>query len=477
MTKSRREGLSRPHNGLVSPVAAEPPRATVLAVSLIAAFLAPFMSSAMNIALPSIGRELHLDAVILGWTATVYLLSSALFLLPFGRIADIHGRNRIFLWGAVLNTAASILCAAAGTVGVLLAGRVLQGLGGAMVFSTGVAMLTSAYPASERGRVLGLNVACTYIGLSLGPVLGGILTQHLGWRSIFLVNAGISLVLVAATAWRLGGDWCERREETLDVPGSLYQGLALVALMLGLSRLPRLSGGLLIAAAGVFLAAFVAREKRARHPLVDLNHFRSNPVFAFSNLAALINYSATSAAGFLLSLYLQYITGLTPQKAGLILLAQPAMMALFSPLAGRLSDRVEPRYLASAGMAISASGLFLLSFLGPATGLPFVVAALLVLGFGFALFSSPNTNAVMSSVERRDLGLASAVLSTMRLTGQMLSMGLTVLLFSLIIGRAKITPDVHPQFLHSARLGFLFFAALCVGGVFASLARGHLRKV
>ena len=146
------------------------------------------------------------------------------------------------------------------------------------------------------------------------------------------------------------------------------------------------------------LAAFVAREKRARHPLVDINHFRSNSVFAFSNLAALINYSATSAAGFLLSLYLQYITGLSPQKAGLILIAQPAMMAVFSPLAGRLSDRIEPRYLASAGMAISAAGLFLLSFIGRGTGIPFVVAALLVLGFGFALFSSPNTNAVMSSV-------------------------------------------------------------------------------
>ena len=152
------------------------------------------------------------------------------------------------------------------------------------------------------------------------------------------------------------------------------------------------------------------------------------------------------------------------------------MMAVFSPLAGRLSDRIEPRYLASAGMGISASGLFLLSFVGPATGVPFIIASLLVLGFGFALFSSPNTNAVMSAVEKRDFGLASAVLSTMRLSGQMLSMGTAVLIFSLIIGRAKITPDVYPQFLRSARVGFLFFAVLCVGGVFASLARGHLRK-
>jgi len=477
MRERGNDGPSPPDHGPgSSALTSEPPRATVLAVSIIAAFLAPFMSSAMNIALPSIGRELRLDAVILGWTATVYLLSSAMFLLPFGKIADIRGRKKVFLWGAVLNTAASAVCAAAGTVGVLMAGRVFQGLGGAMVFSTGVAMLTSAYPVSERGRVLGLNVAFTYIGLSLGPVLGGVLTQNLGWRSIFLVNAGVSLVLVLATVWKLRGEWCEPRAETLDVPGAVLQGFALVFLMLGLSRLPRLSGALMIAAAGAGLAAFVAREKRARHPLLDLNLFRGNPVFAFSNLAALINYCATSAAGFLLSLYLQYIKGLSPQKAGLILIAQPAMMALFSPLAGRLSDRIEPRYLASTGMGISAAGLFLLSFVGPATGIPFVVAALIVLGFGFALFSSPNTNAVMSAVEKRDFGLASAVLSTMRLTGQMLSMGTAVLIFSLVIGRAEITPDVYPQFLTSARTGFLFFGALCVGGVFASFKRGHLRK-
>jgi EmrB/QacA subfamily drug resistance transporter len=455
---------------------AEPPRATVLVISIIAAFLTPFMSSAMNIALPSIGSELRLDAVLLGWTATVFLLASALFLLPFGKIADIRGRKTVFLWGAILNTAASALCAAAGTVTVLMAGRILQGLGGAMIFSTGVAMLTSAYPAGERGRVLGLNVAFTYMGLSLGPVLGGILTQNLGWRSIFLVNIGISLVLVLSTVWKLKGEWCELRPERFDGRGAGLQGFVLICLMLGLSRLPRVDGAFLIAAAAAGLAAFIAWEKKAPFPLLNLDHFRRNSVFAFSNLAALINYSATSAAGFLLSLYLQYIKGLTPQKAGIILIAQPAMMAVFSPLAGKHSDRIEPRYLASAGMAISAVGLFLLSFVGSNTSVPFIVASLLVLGFGFALFSSPNTNAIMSSVERRDFGLASSMLSTMRLIGQMLSMGLAVLIFSLVIGRAKITPDVYPQFLTSVRTGFLLFGALCIGGVFASLRRGHLRK-
>jgi MFS family permease len=249
----------------------------------------------------------------------------------------------------------------------------------------------------------------------------------------------------------------------------------LVALMMGLGRLPGGMGALLAATGLAVLAAFIIWETKAPSPLLDIGLFRRNTVFAFSNLAALINYSATTASGFLLSLYLQEIKGLTPQQAGLVLIAQPAMMALFSPLAGRLSDRVEPRNLASTGMAVSAAGLFMLTGLGAGTPTSLVVAALLVLGFGFALFSSPNTNAVMGAVEKRSLGVASAVLGTMRLTGGMLSMGAAMLIFNLFIGKVRITPEVHPQFLSASRIAILFFAVLCVGGVFASHARGRLR--
>jgi MFS family permease len=245
--------------------------------------------------------------------------------------------------------------------------------------------------------------------------------------------------------------------------------------MYGFSLLPAMSGAGLILIGVLGISAFVVWELRVEIPVLDINLFRDNTVFAFSNMAALINYSATFAVGFLLSLYLQYIKGLNPQNTGLILVSQPIVMAIFSPLAGRLSDRIEPRIVASIGMALTAIGLFLFTFLNEKTPLEFIVASLILIGFGLALFSSPNTNAVMSSVEKRFYGVASATLGTMRLTGQMLSMGIATLIFAVYVGRVQITPEYYLLFLKSAKAAFVIFAALCFGGIFASLARGKLR--
>ena len=454
---------------------AVPHRSIVLIVSTAAAFLTPFMSAALNVALPTIGREFDMSAVLLGWVQTSFILAAAVFLVPFGKLADIHGRKKIFAWGSVFYALTSILSALSASPGALLASRVLQGAGGAMIFSTGVAMLTSVYPLNKRGKVLGINVASTYLGLSLGPVLGGVLTQHLGWRSIFWINGVLGLLVFGLVLAFLKGDWAEARGERFDAAGAFLLGLTLIAVMLGLSRLPKAAGGILLLAGAAAAVLFIRLELRTPHPVLNMNLFRKNSVFAFSNLAALINYSATFAVGFLVSLYLQYFKGLSPQQAGLILIAQPVMMAVFSPLTGRLSDRIEPRILASLGMALSVGGLLAMSLLRPGTGLGFVVAALMLLGFGFALFSSPNTNAVMSSVEKKFYGVASATLGTMRMTGQMLSMGTAMFIFSLFLGGARITPDVFPQFLTAIRTAFWFFAALCLVGVFASLKRGRLR--
>jgi len=450
-------------------------KTVVLVVATVAAFFAPFMGSAVNIALPSIGREFQMSAVLLGWLGTSYSLAAAIFLVPFGKIADIRGRKAVFGWGSLVFALSSLLAGTAFSPVVLLVSRVIQGIGSAMIFSTGVAMLIAAYPPNVRGKVLGINVSSTYIGLSLGPVLGGFLTQNLGWRSIFVILGVLSLVLAGIVVFFLHGEEAGARGERFDLAGAAALGASIVAVMLGLSRLPAWWGAVLIAAGLAGLVGFARLESAVPNPVLDMSLFRRNPVFVFSNVAALINYSATTAVGFLLSLYLQYIKGLTPQKAGLVLLAQPIVMALLSPLAGRLSDRVEPRLLASSGMAISALGLFMMAFIGGGTSLTFIGAGLFILGFGFALFSSPNTNAVMSSVERRSYGVASAMLGTMRLTGQMLSMGVATLVFSLYLGSARIAPENHAQFLAAMRTAGLFFAGLCVLGVFASHGRGKLR--
>jgi EmrB/QacA subfamily drug resistance transporter len=450
-------------------------RRVVLVLATIAAFLTPFMAASLNVAVPSIGREFGMSAVSLGWIVTAYLLAAAVCLVPFGKIADLSGRKKIFGWGGLLYSVSSTLVIFAGSTAVFLAARVLQGIGGAMMIATSIAMLTSVYPPGERGRVLGINVSFTYLGLSLGPVLGGAMTHHWGWRSIFIVNAVLGFVLVLIIVWKLKGEeWTGGQREKIDGTGAALMAAGLVSLMLGLGRVPSTGGLALILGAVVFLVFFVLREKQTSAPILDLGLFRGNRVFAYSNLAALINYSATTAVGFVLSLYLQYVKGMSPQTAGLILLAQPAMMVLFSPLAGRLSDRIEPRILASSGMGILVLGLLLLAGLGAGTSAAFIVGVLIVLGFGFALFSSPNTNAVMGAVDKRSYGVASALLGTMRITGQMISMGLATLVFALRIGRVQISPDVHPGFLAASRIIFILCAALCLAGVFASLARGTI---
>jgi len=452
-------------------------RRVVLSAASVAAFLTPFMVASLNLATPAIGREFGMSAVLLGWIASAYLLAAAVSLIPFGKIADLFGRKKIFALGSLVYATASASAIVAGSTAAFLASRVLQGIGGAMLMSTSIAMLTSVYPPGERGRVLGINVAFTYLGLSLGPVVGGVLTQHWGWRSIFVVNAVLGFVLVGLVAWKLRGEeWTGGFREKIDGIGAAVMGAGLIGLMLGLGRLPSLDGAGLVLGAAAALFIFIFWEKKTPFPLLDLALFRGNRVFVFSNLAALINYSATTALGFLLSLYLQYVKGIPPQTAGLILLAQPAMMVLFSPLAGRLSDRVEPRILASTGMAVLTAGLLLLAGLGPATPTAFITGTLVLLGFGFALFSSPNTNAVMGAAGPRSYGLASAVLGTMRLTGQMISMGIATLIFALRIGRVQITPDVHPGFLAASRIAFLLFAGLSLAGVFASLARGTVHR-
>ncbi len=446
---------------------------SALLIATLSSFLAPFMSSSVNIALPTIEVDFKMNAVSLSWIATSYLLAGALFLVPFGRIADIYGRKKIFTYGIAIYTISSFLCTISTSALMLILFRVLQGFGSAMIFGTAVAILTSVFPVGERGKALGINVSSTYLGLSLGPFLGGFLTQHLGWRSIFFVNVPLGILIIFLTFWKLKGEWVEAKGEKFDLTGSVVYSLALVAIMYGFSLLPNTSGAVLILIGILGMLSFIYWEMKEKAPVLDINLFAKNRIFAFSNLAALINYSATFAVSFLLSLYLQYIKGFSPQDAGIILVSQPFMMAVFSPFAGKLSDRIEPEIVASIGMSLTTLGLFSLAFLNQNTSLELIISSLVVLGLGFAFFSSPNTNAVMSSVEKKFLGVASGTIATMRMVGQMLSMGIAMLLFALYIGRVQIMPQNYPLFSKSVKVAFIIFASLCFLGIFASLARGR----
>ncbi|NLE35571.1 MAG: MFS transporter [Bacteroidales bacterium] len=450
---------------------------SVLTVTAFASFLTPFMGSAVNLALPSIGEEFSLDAVTLNWIISSYMLTTSILLLPAGRAGDILGRRKVFTAGLVVFTLSMILLTFTPGIRWLIGVRILQGVGGAMMFGTNMAILTSVFPPGERGRAMGINVTAVYAGLASGPFLGGLLTRYMGWRSIFalLIPMGIiSLILIHS---RMKKEWAEARGESFDWPGAVVYGVAMAALMFGFSKLPDLQGWIITGTGLALMPLFILREKRAVHPLFDITLISGNRVFAFSSLAALIHYAATSAIGFFLSLYLQYIKDLGPRDAGFVLMAWPVTMTLISPLAGKLSDHHNPGVLASIGMAISTAGLIMLCFLTEQTPVVFIVVILLFMGAGFSLFSSPNSNAIMSSVEKRQLGNASGMLGTMRNVGQTFSMAIALMLLALFMGHETINPGNYPQLMKSMKIGFIAFSVLCFGGVFASLARNKsLRK-
>ena len=447
-------------------------KTVALIVTTIACFAWPFMGSSISIALPSIEREFKIDAVLLSWVALSFTLATATLLVPFSKIADIYGRKKVFLYGVGLFTAASFLAAVATSVQMLIACRFLQGVGGAMSFGTSVAIITSVYPPGERGKAMGINIAAVYLGISCGPIIGGFLTQHLGWRSIFLANLPFGALVVLLGLLKLKGEWAEARGEKFDLGGSIIYSVSLVALVVGLSWLPALTGWAAILLSLLGFLLFVRWETNCKNPVVNLTLLKSNRVFALSNIAAFIHYSATFSVTFMLSLYLQYVRGMSPQAAGFLLVAQPIVQVVVATWAGRLADRIQPRIVASAGMAITAVGLFLLAGIDDRTSLYAIVAKLCLLGFGFALFTSPNTVAVMNSVETKSYGLASGILSTMRAVGQVTSMAIAVLLIALYMGRVRISPQYFPFFLKSIRVMFLICGTFCVGGIFASIARG-----
>jgi EmrB/QacA subfamily drug resistance transporter len=444
---------------------------SVMIVAAFAAFLTPFLGSAVNLALPSIGKDLNASAIGLGWVISSFILSSAIFLLPFGRLADIIGRKKVFSTGILLFTISTFLIIFSWNLTSLIVLRIIQGISGAMIFGTSLAIITSVFPAGERGRAIGINITAVYLGLTAGPVIGGFLTQYFGWRSIFafLVPFGIaSLILIKA---KIKSEWADSKGEKFDWKGSVIYGIALFAFMYGFSKLPSAIGWIFLII-GVFMAVvFIIFENTSSNPVFDIRLILRNRVFAFSGIAALINYSATSAIGFFISLYLQYLKGFDARTAGLVMISQPIAMTLLSPLAGKLSDKYDPGVIASIGMGLTAAGLILLCFLTPVTPVYAIVALLLLMGIGFGLFSSPNSNAIMSSVEKRYLGVASGVVGTMRMVGQMLSMGIAMMLIALYIGKQTINPSTYPGLISGMRTGFVIFSVLSFLGIFASLAR------
>ncbi|MDR1197642.1 MAG: MFS transporter [Prevotellaceae bacterium] len=444
---------------------------SALAVLCLASFLVPFMGSAVNLSLPQIGRSFSMGAVSQSWIATIYLITTAIFQVPFARLADLFGRKKIFVLGLMLFGVSTFLCGLSVSGTMLIMMRALSGLGCAMMFGTSMAILVSVFPSQNRGKAIGINTAVVYFALASGPFLGGILTHNLGWQSLFLITGllGFAVAIFAVTV--LKSEWTEAGGEYFDYFGSIIYALGLFGIIFGFSKLPAAFAFVLTATGILCIIAFVFYELRCRQPVFDVRIFGGNKVFGLSCLSALLNYACTSAVAFMMSLYLQYIRGFSPQNAGLILIVQACIQCMVSLYAGRLSDRLNPSTLATLGMSIIAGGLTGLIFVSSCTSMVFIILLLFMLGFGFGLFSSPNSNVIMSSVDRKYYGQASATMGTMRLTGQAFSMGIATMAISLSIGNKIITAELHSGFMKSFRITFIICAALCVAGIYASSFR------
>jgi EmrB/QacA subfamily drug resistance transporter len=446
----------------------------ILIIATITAFILPFLVASVNVALPVMGRQFSMEAVVMSWVSTSYFLAIAMVQVPFGRLSDIFGRKRLFIVGLVVVTLASFLGGFANSVPMLIISRVFQGFGSGMTFNNSIAILSSVFPREERGKALGISQSGTYLGLSLGPFIGGIMTEHLGWQSIFFLSGILGIFLIILVFQGLRAEWREAEGEKFDITGSIAYFIAIALFMYGFSSLPSINGIILFAMGVLGMVFFVWWEVRIPSPVFDLTLFRRNRIFLLSNIAALITYISTFAVNFLLNLYLQYINGLTPGEAGRELIISSVLMTVFTLLSGYISQKYKPRLVATAGMALNCVGLIMLIFLTDATSIWYIRLTLAIYGTAIGLFVSPNTNIIMGSVETKVLGVASGTLGTMRTAGMMLSMGVTMILFSLYIGGEEITPLYYPQFLSSVKTGFIIFAALCFGGVVAQLlARRH----
>jgi len=447
-----------------------------LVMVLLNAFTTPLMLSATNVALPAIAEDLKLDAVVLGWIPMAFLMASAMFVLVFGRIADMVGRKRIFLIGTVCVIITSVLASFASNGTYLIAARFLQGMSAAMLYATQIAIISSVFPPKQRGHAIGLIVSTIYLGLTCGPLLGGFLIDLYGWRASFVFHIPLAIVVLIIGIFKVPGDWSADERGEFDLIGAILYGLSILLLCSGVSTLPE-SLGLLYLICGFFgVWAFIKLAKRSRYPIFDVSLFGRNRVFAFSCFASFIIYTAVFANIVLVSLYLQYLKGLSATMTGSIMMVQPLTMAVFSPLMGRLSDRLEPRILASIGMVVTAFGLLMLAFLNTNSEILYLLIALIITGFGFSLFSSPNVNAIMSAAEKKHYGSATGSVATMRILGQMTSMVLVTLIFATFIGQVKIEPSIYQNLQQAISVCFFISASLCIPGFIFSLVRGRMHQ-
>lgn len=435
-------------------------------------FMSALDVSVVNTVLPVINNSFNSQIATVEWVVIIYLLLVSGLLPSFGRLGDLRGHKTIYIAGFFVFIFSSLLCGLSGSVGALVAARALQALGAAMLSANSPAILSKSFPARQRGQALGLQATMTYLGLTVGPSLGGWLTELISWQAVFFINLPVGL-LALLLSWKfIPMDFGSDVQEPFDWSGAFLFMAGLTSLLLGLNQghnwgwlSPTILSLLLLAA--IFLALFTWREQNTHFPMLDLRLFRSR-MFSASVISAVINYICVYSIIFLMPFYLLQGRGLSPSQAGLLLTTQPIVMALVAPLSGTLSDRIGTLLPTTTGMGILAIGVFLLSRLGPESSRLTIILCLTVTGLGIGTFISPNSSALLGSAPRKRQGIASALMATARNVGMVLGVGISGAIFTTILSHSEADPR---SLYHAASVSFLVAAGFAIVGVLSSSIR------
>lgn len=447
------------------------PFVTLIVVTVVQ-FLTPFMGTAVIVALPTIGEEFGASAIQLSMIQMTYILGVVIFLLPFGRLADIYGRKRVFVCGIIVVMLSTITIGCTQGTGTFILFRFLQGIGTAAITSTSFAILSSVFPGERKGLAMGVIVGCVYIGQTAGPTIGGVITSQMGWRWIFYLMVIAQFMALSLALFKLKGEWADSRGERFDWLGSIVYGVALTTIITGVYLIKKTEFGWIILFAGVIgLALFARIETRTDKPLLDVRFLSKNRSFMFGNIATMITYAASFGVVFLFTLYLQNVKGLSPQQAGFFMVIQPCVQALFSPLSGRLADAYSPSRMATLGMTLCAVGLLSATFIDSDSSMTTFVIVVVLLGTGFGVFSSPNMIAIMGSVDKRYYGIASSMIATMRNVGMLMSMTIIAIILSFFMGDIPLTASNKLEFVNSMHVTMIMFTLMSVAGVGFSMVR------
>ena len=439
----------------------------ILLICTVLSFFTVFAVNAVNIVIPTIASEFHMSNIVQNWVTIIFLLVVAVLSVPASQISDKYGLKKITIISIILFIIISIVNVCVTSQEQFLACRFILGIALSFINVTSMAMIVSAFPPEERGKALGINITGVYVGLSLSPVLGGILNYNLGWRSVVLFGVPFLFVILALLLTRIDEEWISSVNIAIDLKGSFTYAVGMVLFMYGFTILNTQLGIFLTILGVVILVIFGLIELRQDHPVFDIRLFK-NHKFLSANFASLSAYLATYAVTTILNYHLQYIKGFDSQTAGIILLVAPLCQVVLAPIAGRLSDKFVPQILAAIGMGLGTVSLFLFSSLNANTSMEFLIVSMIIYGVAFGLFSPPNTNVIMGSVPPKDTSAASAAVATMRSVGQAMSMGILTLVFAFVMGNVPIIAEYYPLLISSCQMTCLICVVLCIASVFAS---------